>query len=308
MTARSVSIVGGGLAGSEAAWQLAARGVRVRVFEMRPARSSPAHVTGNLAELVCSNSLGADMPISPAGILKQELRRLGSLIINCAERTRVPAGRALAVDRDNFSSLVTSEISRCPNIELIRAEVAEIPEGPAIIATGPLMTGGIAGAIREIVGEGCLSFFDAAAPIVTLESVDMGRAYRASRYGEGDDYVNCPMEREQYEAFWRELASADRVPLSDIDVPDGVCAPEGRGDTGAKFFEGCLPVEVMAERGMDTLRFGPMRPVGLPDPASGREPYAVVQLRRDNAEGTLYNMVGFQTNLRWPEQERVFRM
>jgi methylenetetrahydrofolate--tRNA-(uracil-5-)-methyltransferase len=224
--------------------------------------------------------------------------------------SRVPAGRALAVDRDLFSSLVTREISRHPNIELIRSETDVIPDLPAIVAAGPLMAGGIADAVREIVGEGCLSFFDAAAPITTLESIDTDRAYMASRYGEGSDYINCPMDRELYEAFWWELVNAERVPLRDIDR-EGRASDE-KTDTcpevPGRFFEGCLPIEVMAERGIDTLRFGPMRPVGLPHPSTGREPYAVVQLRRDNAEGTLYNIVGFQTNLKWPEQERVFRM
>ena len=303
-------VIGGGLAGSEAAWQLAERGIRVRLFEMRPVRMPPAHVTGNLGELVCSNSLGADKPTSPAGILKQELRRLGSLIMRCADRSRVPAGKALAVDRDLFSALVTREISCHANIELVRSEAAAIPDLPAIVAAGPLMSGGIADAVREIAGEDCLSFFDAAAPIITAESIDMSRAYMASRYGEGSDYINCPMDRELYEVFWRELVTAGRVPLRDIDRES--CPPgegtENSSSPPGRFFEGCLPIEVMAERGIDTLRFGPMRPVGLPDPSTKREPYAVVQLRRDNAEGTLYNIVGFQTNLRWPEQERVFKM
>jgi methylenetetrahydrofolate--tRNA-(uracil-5-)-methyltransferase len=296
----SVTVVGGGLAGSEAAWQLAVRGVRVRLFEMRPGKAAPAHSTGDLAELVCSNSLGADRPTSPAGILKDELRMLGSLIISCAERSRVPAGGALAVDRKIFSMMVTKEISENVDIELVRREVEEIPDGPAIIAAGPLMSGGIAEGIKRVVGEDCLSFFDAAAPIIAAESIDMGRAFRAGRYGQDDDYINCPMDRAEYEAFQRELAAAERSPSHVF-----------RGDGGRKerrYFEGCLPVEVMAERGIDTLRFGPMRPVGLSDPSTGRTPYAAVQLRRDNAEGTLYNMVGFQTNLKWPEQERVFRM
>ncbi|MDR1471807.1 MAG: methylenetetrahydrofolate--tRNA-(uracil(54)-C(5))-methyltransferase (FADH(2)-oxidizing) TrmFO [Synergistaceae bacterium] len=291
-----VTIVGGGLAGSEAAWQLATRGVRVRLCEMRPGKSSPAHSTGRLAELVCSNSLGAAAPTSPAGILKQELSMLDSLIIRAARASEVPAGRALAVDRDEFSSLVSGEIERHENIELIRAEITDIPEGPAIIATGPLSEGDIASRVAEIVGERFMSFFDASAPIVTLDSIDMGRAYRANRYGsEEGDYINCPMDRERYREFQIALAGAERAKLSDFDARP-------------PYFEGCLPIEVMAERGADTMRFGPMRPVGLDDPSTGREPYALVQLRRDNAEGTLYNMVGFQTNLKWPEQERVFRM
>jgi len=272
---------------------------------MRPAKSSPAHATGDLAELVCSNSLGADKPDSPAGILKQELRRLNSLIIRCAERTRVPAGGALAVDREGFAALVTEEIGACPSIRLIREELAEIPCGPCILAAGPLMSGAIARVIRELAGEEYLSFFDAAAPIVTLESVDEGACFCAGRYGRGDDYINCPLNEEEYAAFVRALCDAERAPLHEADFWD---APVDESAKKRRYFEGCLPVEVMASRGADTLRFGPMRPVGLPDPRTGREPYALVQLRRDNASGTLYNLVGFQTNLRWGEQERVFRL
>jgi methylenetetrahydrofolate--tRNA-(uracil-5-)-methyltransferase len=294
-------VIGGGLAGSEAAWQLAKRGVMVELFEMRPKKSSPAHSGGNLAELVCSNSLGADKPTSPAGILKDEMRMADSLIIRCAESARVPAGGALAVDREIFSAMVTDEITNNPYIDLHRTEVETIPEDrPAIIAAGPLMSGGIAEAVKKIVGGEYLSFFDAAAPIVTVESIDMSRAYRAGRYGKGDDYINCPMDRNLYEEFHRELVSAERAPVHSVR--------ETAGEKKPKYFEGCLPVEVMAERGADTLRFGPMRPVGLADPSTGREPYAVVQLRRDNADGTLYNIVGFQTSLRWGEQDRVFRM
>ncbi|MDR1515248.1 MAG: methylenetetrahydrofolate--tRNA-(uracil(54)-C(5))-methyltransferase (FADH(2)-oxidizing) TrmFO [Synergistaceae bacterium] len=293
----AVTVAGGGLAGSEAAWQLASRGIRVKLFEMRPVKKSPAHSTGELAELVCSNSLGADRPTSPAGILKEELRKLGSLIMSCAEKARVPAGGALAVDGRIFSGLVTEAVTCNPNIELIREEVCRIPEGPAILAVGPLMGESIARSIKDVVGEDCLSFFDAAAPIVTLDSVDMNRAYRAGRYGQCGDYINCPLDKEQYEAFQRELASAERAQQH-----------IARGTKKPRYFEGCLPVEVMAERGLDTLRYGPMRPVGLPDPSNGKIPYAVVQLRRSDAEGTLYGMVGFQTNLKWPEQDRVFRM
>ena len=274
---------------------------------MRPFKSSPAHASGQFAELVCSNSLGADQPTSPAGILKAELRRLDSLIVKAAEIARVPAGRALAVDRDAFSSSVTQEIENNPLIEIIREEATDLPEGPAILAVGPLMSGALADRLCEVVGEDCLSFFDAAAPIVTAESIDMDKAYRASRYGEGDDYVNCPLDKICYENFHRELTSAERVPLNEVDFR-GDWEPVVTGKKNKLFFEGCLPVEVIGERGIDTLRFGPMRPVGLPDPRTGREPYAVVQLRRDNADGSLYNLVGFQTNLRWPEQERVFRM
>jgi methylenetetrahydrofolate--tRNA-(uracil-5-)-methyltransferase len=292
-----VTVIGGGLAGTEAAWQLARRGVRARLVEMRPARASPAHSTGDLAELVCSNSLGADSPSSPAGILKQELRMLDSVIMRCADASRIPAGKALAVDRCLFSRLVTETIEGNADIEIIREEAVDIPSGPAIIAAGPLMAGDLAGEMTNIVGEGCLSFFDAAAPIVTRKSVDMSRAYRANRYGEiGEgDYINCPMDEALYSAFHAALVSAERAPRSELD-------------SGPRYFESCLPIEVMAERGVDTMRFGPMRPVGLKDPATGRAPYAVVQLRRDNAEDTLYNMVGFQTNLKWPEQDRVFRM
>lgn len=308
-----VVVIGGGLAGSEAAYQLATRGVPVTLYEMRPRTSSPAHVTGNFGELVCSNSLGADAPTSPAGILKAELRALSSLIMRCAERARVPAGRALAVDREIFSRAITEEISNHPNIEVKREEATEIPEGPVIVATGPLMAGAIASAVRDLVGRDYMSFFDAAAPIVTLDSIDMACAFRASRYEQGADYINCPLTKEEYETFQHELACAERVPLHEVDFrgetePELENSNETRKQRNRKFFEGCLPVEIMAERGVDTLRYGPMRPVGLADPRTGREPYALVQLRRDNAEGTMYNLVGFQTNLRWPEQERVFRM
>ena len=304
---RACTVVGGGLAGSEAAYQLAKRGIPVRLYEMRPNKCSPAHTGGNLAELVCSNSLGAEQPTSPAGILKAELRRLDSLIMRAAEYARVPAGRALAVDRERFSSFITGEIENNPYIQIVREEVKDIPEGAAIVAAGPLVAGDLAKALQEVVGEDYLSFFDAAAPIVTVESVDMQRSYRASRYGEGDDYINCSLDKAQYERFHRELTAAERVPLNEVDFR-GLWQPEEAGEKRRLFFEGCLPVEVIGERGLDTLRFGPMRPVGLADPRTEREPYAVVQLRRDNADGSLYNIVGFQTNLRWPEQERVFRL
>ena len=293
-----VTVIGGGLAGCEAAYRLAGRGFSVALYEMRPGRATPAHSTGELAELVCSNSLGADSASSPAGILKQELRMLDSLVMKCAGGAKVPAGKALAVDRVLFSRLVMETLNSCLNVTVIREEAESIPDGAAIIAAGPLMSGKIADEIREIVGTGYLSFFDAAAQIVTLESVDMARAYRADRYGDGEgggDYINCPMDREQYEAFQRALVSAERAELHGFEK-------------GAKYFEGCLPIEVMAGRGIDTMRFGPLRPVGLPNPATGKIPYAAVQLLRDNAEDTLYNIVGFQTNLKWPEQDRVFRM
>ena len=275
---------------------MAAAGFEVELREMRPAKTPPAHRTGELAELVCSNSLGADSVTSPAGILKQELRMLGSLVMRCADHCRVPAGKALAVDRDIFAGMVTRAIERCEKINLVREEITAMPKGHAIIAAGPLMSGELARELGDMLGEEYLSFYDAAAPIVQAESVDMSRAYRADRYGAGGgDYVNCPMNREQYEAFHSALISAERAPIRDFE-------------TRAGYFEGCLPIEVMAERGADTMRYGPMRPVGLPDPSAGREPYAVVQLRRDNADGTLLNIVGFQTNLKWPEQDRVFRM
>jgi methylenetetrahydrofolate--tRNA-(uracil-5-)-methyltransferase len=292
----AITVIGGGLAGSEAAFQLAAAGFEVELREMRPVKTSPAHRTGDLAELVCSNSLGADSVSSPAGILKQELRMLGSIVMICADCSIVPAGKALAVDRNIFARSVTRAIERSEKINLVREEVTAIPEGHAIIAAGPLMSGDLARELGDMLGEEYLSFYDAAAPIVPMESVDMSRAYHADRYGAGGgDYVNCPLDRERYEAFHAALVSAERAPIRDFEARVG-------------YFEGCLPIEVMAERGVDTMRYGPMRPVGLPDPATGREPYAVLQLRRDNADGTLLNLVGFQTNLKWPEQERVFRM
>ena len=295
MNGNGVTVIGGGLAGCEAAYRLAKQGIRVFLYEMRPGKSTPAHSTGELAELVCSNSLGGDLQSTPAGILKQELRMLQSLIMKCADGAKIPAGKALAVDRSVFSRLVTESLESCGNVTIIREEARRIPDGAVIIAAGPLMSGDMADELRETVGN-YLSFFDAAAPIVTYESIDMARAYRADRYGSGSgDYINCPMDKEQYEAFRRELVSAERAEIHDFERT-------------TKYFEGCLPIEVMAERGIDTLRFGPMRPVGLPNPMTDKTPYAVVQLRRDNAEDTLYNLVGFQTNLRWPEQDRVFRM
>lgn len=290
-----VTVVGAGLAGSEAAWQIARRGVRVRLVEMRPEKSTPAHRTASFAELVCSNSLGADAVTSPGGILKAELEALGSLILASARDSRVPAGRALAVDRDSFSSIVTRALEDNPLVTIDRREELSIPAGPAIIATGPLTSGSMAVALSELVGEEFLSFFDAVSPVVTAGSIDMSRAFRGSRYGSGDDYINCPMCREEYEAFQEALASAERAPRHEFEKDD-------------RFFEGCLPVEVIASRGLETLRFGPLRPVGLEDPETGERPWAVVQLRQENTPGTLFNLVGFQTNLKWPEQERVFRM
>ncbi|HPZ75735.1 MAG TPA: methylenetetrahydrofolate--tRNA-(uracil(54)-C(5))-methyltransferase (FADH(2)-oxidizing) TrmFO [Thermosynergistes sp.] len=290
-----VVIVGGGLAGSEAAYQLARRGIPVRLYEMRPNRLTPAHKTGHLAELVCSNSLGADLLTSPAGILKAELRRMGSLIMRCADENRVPAGKALAVDRERFAISVSEALASCPLVEIVREEVKEMPEGLAIIATGPLTSGSMSEALRRLIGRDFLYFFDAVSPIVTAESIDFDVVFKASRYGEGEDYLNCPMDEVEYQRFWEALSSAERAPLHSFERDE-------------RYFEGCLPIEVMAKRGRDVMRYGPMRPVGLVDPKSGKTPYAVVQLRREDAEGTLYSLVGFQTNLKWSEQERVFRM
>ena len=295
MTDKKVAVVGGGLAGSEAAWQLAKRGISVTLFEMRPSLTTPAHRTDRLAEVVCSNSFGADSQSSPAGILKRELRRMDSLILRCADEARLPAGKALAVDRDIFSSLVTERIENHPLVTVLREESASIPAGPAILATGPLTSSSLAKKIAEAAGEEYLSFFDAVAPVVTLDSIDTRKAFRSGRWGQEADYYNCPFTREEYEVFWHALTSAERALPHDFE------------DSPA-WFEGCLPVEVMASRGIDTLRFGPLRPVGLPLPGTGKEAWAVVQLRQDNREGTLYNLVGFQTSLRWGEQERVFRM
>ena len=295
--AEGITVVGGGLAGSEAAWQAAERGVHVTLYEMRPHRMTPAHISDRLAELVCSNSLGSDLPDRAAGLLKTELRHLGSLVLACADATRVPAGGALAVDREQFAAEVTRRIEAHPGIDLVREEVVDIPKGPAIIATGPLSSKALTSAIAGLTGQEHLYFYDALAPIVSVDSIDLSVAFRASRYGKGDaDYINCPMAREEYERFVEALVAAERIPLRDFEQGD------------AQFFEGCLAVEVMAERGRDTLAFGPLRPVGLTDPRTGERPYAVVQLRQDNMAGTLYNIVGFQTNLRYGEQERVFHM
>lgn len=290
-----LTIIGGGLAGTEAAWQAAARGVRVRLFEMRPRKLTEAHKTGSLGELVCSNSFrSADMMSAP-GLLKQELRMAGSLLMKAADASRVPAGSALAVDRAAFSEFLNDAITGHPGIEVVREEIKELPDAPAIIATGPLTSGPMAEALGRLVGEEHLYFYDAIAPIVAAESIDHDKVYFASRYGKGgDDYLNCPMKKEEYERFLNALLEADKVTKKDFE--DG------------KVFEGCMPVEVMALRGRDTLRFGPMKPVGLRDPRTGREPYAVVQLRTENLHGTSYNMVGFQTRITWLEQQRVFRV
>jgi methylenetetrahydrofolate--tRNA-(uracil-5-)-methyltransferase len=298
-----VTVIGGGLAGSEAAWQAAERGVQVLLYEMRPKKMTPAHVTGRLAELVCSNSLGSDLPDRAAGLLKSELRELHSLVLICADETRVPAGGALAVDRDLFAAEVTRRVEAHPRIRLVREEVTSIPDGPAVVATGPLTSSRLAEAISEMAGCEYLYFYDALAPIVSADSIDMSIAFRASRYGKGDaDYVNCPMTEEEYVRFVGALLEAERAPLREFEV--GEDAPGGPD----RFFEGCLPVEVLAARGLQGLAFGPLRPVGLTDPRTGRRPHAVVQLRQDNVAGTLYNLVGFQTNLRYGEQERVFRL
>ncbi len=289
------SVIGAGLAGCEAAHTLSKMGIRVRLYEMKPEKRSPAHKSDELCELVCSNSLRSDKLENAVGLLKQELRELGSLVMECADATRVPAGGALAVDREGFSKTVTRRIMDDPNIELISREVEEVPDAPVIIATGPLTEGALMQSIEALLGES-LHFFDAAAPIVTLESLDMSKVKRASRYDRGSDYLNCPMTMLEYYNFVRALTTAETVPL--------------HGFEDKSVFEGCMPVEVMARRGDQTLAFGPMKPVGLGGltASDGKKPYAVVQLRQDNAEGTLYNMVGFQTNLRFPEQRRVFGM
>jgi methylenetetrahydrofolate--tRNA-(uracil-5-)-methyltransferase len=290
-----VSIVGGGLAGSEAAWQLARRGVAVDLFEMRPVRGTEAHQTDQLAELVCSNSFRNASLETAVGCLKDEMRRLGSLILTVADRTTVPAGAALAVDRVRFAAGVTEAVHAHPLITIHRAELAEIPDGVAIVATGPLTSSALSEALERRFGGKHLYFYDAIAPIVTSESIDMAVAYKASRYGKGgDDYVNCPMTREEYYTFVDAVLAAEKVPAKQFER--------------TVYFEGCMPIEEMARRGRDTLAFGPMRPVGLIDPRTGTRPFAVVQLRQDDAEGRLFNIVGFQTKMTYPEQRRVFRM
>ncbi len=292
-----VSVVGGGLAGCEAAYQLSRRGVRVRLYEIKPLKLSPAHHTDRLCELVCSNSLKANRVSAAAGLLKQEMRTLSSLLLSCADRCAVPAGGALAVDRERFSSMVTDVIRSDSNITVIPEEVERIPDGVTIIATGPLTFPTLSDDIAGRFGD-CLQFFDAAAPIVSADSIDMSCAFFLSRYGkgDGDDYLNCPMNRAEYEAFYDALIHAERAPVHAFDVMN------------PKVYEGCMPIEVMAQRGVDTVRFGPMKPVGLNDPRTGHRPWAVLQLRRENREGTMYNLVGFQTNLKFSEQHRVFSM
>lgn len=292
-----VKVIGAGLAGCEAAWQLAKAGMEVTLVEMKPHKMTPAHSSPEFAELVCSNSLRSDQLENAVGLLKEELRRMGSLIIQCADETRVEAGGALAVDRHGFAKLVTERIRSCPNITVVEEEATCVPEeGWCIVASGPLTSDALAENIRSFFGGSqYLSFFDAAAPLVSFESIDMNSAYFASRYDRGTpDYINCPMDKEEYIAFYRELIAAKQAEV------------HGFEDSGV--FEGCMPIEVMARRGEDTIRFGPMKPVGLKDPKTGREPYAVVQLRKDNQSGTIYNIVGFQTHLKFPEQKRVFSM
>ncbi len=291
-----ITVLGAGLAGCEAAWQIAGRGVPVILYEMKPKRFSPAHKSAGFAELICSNSLKASRIDSAAGLLKEEMRRLGSLLTDCAERTSVPAGGALAVDRDEFSRLATKAIEEHPLIEIRREEVTELPEGVAVVATGPLTSEALSEKIQAVCGGG-LSFFDAAAPIVTAESLEMEHGFFASRYEKsGNDYINCPMNREEYDRFVEELTAAERAPTHSFDR------------SGPKVYEGCMPIEVLASRGHDAIRFGPMKPVGLIDPRTGHRPWAVLQLRTENRENTLYNLVGFQTNLKFGEQKRVFGM
>ncbi len=293
---KKINVIGAGLAGCEAAWQIAKRGIAVDLYEMKPVKRSPAHSKDGFAELVCSNSLKAARIDSAAGLLKEEMRRFSSVCMEAAETCRVPAGGALAVDREIFSDYITEKIRGCSLINVIEGVVTEIPSGVTVIATGPLTDGVLAEKIKKLCGAEQLSFFDAAAPIITADSVDMSVAFCASRYDKGDaDYINCPMNKEEYETFHRELCAAETAPLHDFDKPITV-------------YEGCMPVEVLAKRGEDSIRFGPLKPVGLRDPRTGHRPWAVVQLRRENSEGTLLNLVGFQTNLKFPEQKRVFSL
>ena len=290
---KTVTVLGAGLAGSECAWQLAKRGINVKLIEMKPVKMTPAHTSPNFAELVCSNSLRSDELTNAVGLLKAEMRAMGSLIMESADANKVAAGGALAVDREGFSKYITDKLKSLPNVEVVSAEATEIPEGEVVIATGPLSSDAIAEKIAALCPDSDLHFYDAVAPIVTLESVDMDSAFFASRYDKGTaDYVNCPMDKDEYLAFVEELTHAKEAEVHGFD------------DGGV--FEGCMPVEVMARRGVDTLRYGPLKPVGLIDPRTGRENYAVVQLRSDNADGTIYNIVGFQTHLTWGEQKRVF--
>ena len=298
---KTINVYGAGLAGCEAAWQAAERGVKVRLFEMKPEKYTPAHHSQGFAELVCSNSLRSDVTGNAVGLLKEEMRRLGSLVMEAADATRVPAGSALAVDREKFSQYITKKISEHPNIEIVYAEADSVePDVISVIATGPLTSDGMAEYIQNTLGFGALHFFDAAAPIVDADSINTDVAFFASRYDKGDaDYINCPMSEEQYNAFWEALVSAEEAELKEFDK---------NSQKDLKVFEGCMPVEVMARRGRDTLLFGPLKPVGLIDKRTGTQSHAVIQLRKENEEGTAYNLVGFQTHLTFPEQRRVFRM
>ncbi|MHB1000280.1 MAG: methylenetetrahydrofolate--tRNA-(uracil(54)-C(5))-methyltransferase (FADH(2)-oxidizing) TrmFO [Armatimonadota bacterium] len=291
-----ITIIGGGLAGSEAAWHAAKSGARVGLYEMRPVKSTPVHRTGLLAELVCSNSLKSNLTTSACGLLKEEMRKLGSVTVSCGDDNRVPAGEALAVDRDRFAECVTSRVTALPNVTVIHEEITEIPaDGIVIIASGPLTSDALAAEIGKLTGMDYLYFYDAVAPTITADSIDYSKVFKASRWGKGEAaYLNCPMNQEEYNAFYDALVSAERAPLAEFE--------------DLKLFEGCMPVEEMASRGRQTLTFGPMKPVGLDDPRTGRWPFAIVQLRQENAEGTLWGLVGFQTRLKWGEQERVFRM
>lgn len=297
---KQLIVVGGGLAGSEAAWQAAEAGLSVQLYEMRPNKATPAHVSADLAELVCSNSLGSVIPHKAPGLLKAEMRGLGSLILRCAEQTAVPAGSSLAVDRERFAQMVTTAVANHPRIELIREEVTAVPDSPTIIASGPLTSAPLTGDLTQLSGQEYLYFYDALSPIVAHDSINMAVAFRQSRYDTGEqddgDYINCPLTKEDYQAFYEALLEAEQITLKQFERED------------PHFFEGCMPIEVMARRGQDALRYGPMRPVGLINPHTGKRPYAIVQLRQDNLAGSLYNIVGFQTNLRWGEQRRVLRL
>lgn len=297
---QSLTVIGGGLAGTEAAWQAAELGIAVKLYEMRPQRTTPAHTTNHLAELVCSNSLGSMLPHKAPGLLKAELRGLGSMILECAAKAAVPAGSSLAVDRDVFADLVTDKIESHPHIELIREEVTAVPDAPTIIASGPLTSNALTESISQLSGQEYLYFYDAISPIVDHETINMEIAFRQSRYDNGEqedgDYINCPMTKEEYLRFHEALLTGEKITLKEFEQED------------PHFFEGCMPIEEMARRGEKALAFGPMRPVGLIDPRNGKRPYAVVQLRQDNLVGSLYNIVGFQTNLRWGEQKRVLRL
>ena len=296
MTAQ-INVIGAGLAGCEAAWQISQMGLNVNLFEMKPNSFSPAHQKSTFSELVCSNSLGSNVFETAPGLLKSEMREVGSLIIECADKTKVPAGGALAVDRDEFSQVITEKIKKCEKINVINKKVTDIPEGNdiTVIATGPLTEGDLLNAINKIIGYDLLHFFDASAPIVTKESIDMAHAFIADRYGRGtSDYINCPLDKKQYENFRDELLNAEPARVKDFEK--------------SMIFEGCMPIEVLAKRGIDAMRFGPLKPVGLIDPSTEKEPYAIVQLRQDNSRGTFYNLVGFQTRLKWPEQKRVFSL